>query len=425
MQRISFAFSLALLAGCTSPTPQKTQGQTTHQNAQQPRIVSVDPNLKCINPGALVIYHDKLYFGGYLQSQDEVIWSYDGVNHPTEAFRYPPVDGYLHEPFGLTVFKDTLYYLNFIHEVWDLFLYDGEHPPRRLDVVFSRPVPRYRTDLFVLGDWLYFFEYSQEKEWGLWAFDGKTAPHLVGHIPTDHYNNGPSQPFLFQEKLYFNAATEEGSKRTLFWATDGKSPPQPAVDFVEDSTRVVGPQEFVEFQGKLYFQGYDKATGNELWVYDGKSPPELLYDLAPGSNGPYSISSYPGDFVVFQDKLMFWCAKPGSITQTELWVYDGVNAPERVATDIEVLGRLDNHRRWAATFEKKLYFSARTEATDFQLWVYDGQNPPREMGKIFEGSQYSAPVSFLEYRGSLYFNGADLSENKHKLWVLDPDSLSR
>jgi ELWxxDGT repeat protein len=167
------------------------------------------------------------------------------------------------------------------------------------------------------------------------------------------------------------------------------------------------------FKNAIYFSadGGDGA-GYELWKYDGVNPPVRVADIYPGS-----VGSEPRSLEVFKGKLYF-AADGNDGTGEELWAYDGLNPPNRVADIFS--GPTSSSPTGMTVFNGQLYFRAKGDnATGSELWKYDGANPPSLVADIFIGSGSSGPSSLTVYNNKLYFNAQDSFMTGHELWVYD------
>ncbi|MEC8541773.1 MAG: hypothetical protein VXY53_08045, partial [Candidatus Thermoplasmatota archaeon] len=129
------------------------------------------------------------------------------------------------------------------------------------------------------------------------------------------------------------------------------------------------PADLTVFNNELYFTADDGINGYELWEYDGVNAPSMVADINPGSNpGGSASGSNPAYLTVFNDELYFQ-ANDGT-HGTELWKYDGVNAPSMVA-DITP-GSSSSLPGDLTVFNNELYFRAYDGTSGYELWRYDG-----------------------------------------------------
>lgn len=181
------------------------------------------------------------------------------------------------------------------------------------------------------------------------------------------------------------------------------------------------PENFFEFNGKMYFRANDGVHGIELWVSDGTADgTKMLKDINPDGN------SMPRYFTEYNGLLYFRaeCSTYG----VELWVTDGTEDGTRLLKDINPgtgnSSKPENqyltNESWPLTvFDGKLYFAANNGSKGFELWVTDGTETGTYMVKdIYNGSSSSNPKYLTELNGKLYFS-ADNGTNGIQLWVSD------
>ncbi len=173
------------------------------------------------------------------------------------------------------------------------------------------------------------------------------------------------------------------------------------------------PVYLAVFNNKLFFgaQGND-GNGVELWEYDGINSPTRVADIYSGPN-----SSLPYSMAVFNNKLYF-TANPTFNSGYQLWMYDGVNPPSLVA----YLGGdyyNGSYKSYLTVYNNKLYFSADAQDGDgIVIWMYDGVNFP---SKAWIGGGNPDPASLTVFNGKLYFQAANENPGlpSRLLWVYD------
>lgn len=164
----------------------------------------------------------------------------------------------------------------------------------------------------------------------------------------------------------------------------------------------------VVFNNKLYYQGNDGNSGNELYVFDGINDPTLDQDINSGGGSSYPLSIWSGS-AVYNNKLYFAASDDGS--DTELWEYDGTTL-----TEIDINPTGSSSPRYFTVFNTKLYFRATNGIDGAELFSYDGINDPTMDQDINSGGG-SSLSSLTVYDGKLYFNANDGSQTE--LWEYD------
>ena len=274
------------------------------------------------------------------------------------------------------------------------------------------------------------------------------TPQLVHDIVpgTGDSSSWPKQPISFNNKLFFAATTYATSQQ--LWSYNGVGIPQ--MEFTQygiSDILVIDPNNASNtimgtMNNKLYFTGYQPATGVELMQYDGVSAPSLVFDIVPGANG-----SHPREFTAINNKLYFNASTSG--TGQELYVYDGTNPPvmHEIYPGIdgsipfgftELNGKVyfavvfgpnggDLYVYDPATAQvdiaveinpgpynslisniirmgNKLYFTARTQADGFELYSFDGTTAVK-LSDLSPGAVDGASIPLAVYNNELYFSG--------------------
>ena len=282
---------------------------------------------------------------------------------------------------------------------------------------------------------------------------------LVRDIIPGEKSSFPRNFIEFKERLYFTGDNDQNGEE--LWVSDGTTEgTQLLVDINPgdssryrlgtdedgvndpDSLYIIPddsyPQDFFEFNDKLYFSADDGENGRELWVSDGTSDgTQLLADINSGSNDfDIADSSYPKDFAEFNDKLYF-TADDGENGE-ELWVSDGTSDGTQMLLDIypgaDYYGY--NFNSYSANksspsnfteFNDKLYFTADDGENGEELWVSDGTSEgtqmlldinPNVVSDYYDFAFSSYAKDFIEFNDKLYFS-ADDGENGKELWVSD------
>jgi ELWxxDGT repeat protein len=167
------------------------------------------------------------------------------------------------------------------------------------------------------------------------------------------------------------------------------------------------PENIVAFNGKLYFAMNDSNFDQELWSYNGVNAPTRVADINPGS----ANWSSPTDLIVFKNKLYF--RADDGVHGPELWVYDGTNPPSMVM-DIYP-GSIPGLPKEFCIFNDVLYFQAGDDTHGAELWKYDGVNAPTMVADIYSGATGSAPFFITVFNNAIYFEAEDAT-NGYELW---------
>jgi ELWxxDGT repeat protein len=240
-----------------------------------------------------------------------------------------------------------------------------------------------------------------------------------------NYTSFPNGLVEFNGKLYFSA--DNGEVGNELYVSDGTAvgtklvvdlnPGENEDGFSYDSD----PYNFAEFNDKLYFTANDEQTGRELYVTDGTARgTKLLVDLDPGEDKYGAKSSYPDNFAEFNDKLYF--SASDEQTGRELYVTDGNAKGTKLLVDLnpgeDKYGAKSSYPDNFIEFNDKLYFTANSAESYFGLYVSDGTAQGTELlVDLFSEGTLQAD-NFVEFNGKLYFS-ASTSENGNVQYVSD------
>ena len=263
--------------------------------------------------------------------------------------------------------------------------------------------------LTVVDDSLFFSaEYSDGSRY-LYQSDGTSSVRWnvsVGGAPVTNpqYITGHNGRVFYQgtnsiygtEPFYLDPSVPTGA----FW--DGAS-----TDFA--------PQEFVEFDGKLYTSadwGSGKGeVGRELTVIDGNTI-SVAANVRQGKK-----SSNPGEFAVFENELYF--TAEGKNVGRELYKFDGTTATQ--VADINSKG--DSNPTNLTVVNNKLVFAADGGTNGVELYEYDGTTVSL-VADLNSGTASSSPTSLTKYRGSVYFQ-ATTAASGSELYKYDGSTVTQ
>ncbi|MBE9048757.1 hypothetical protein IQ255_31025 [Pleurocapsales cyanobacterium LEGE 10410] len=236
------------------------------------------------------------------------------------------------------------------------------------------------------------------------------------------YGSYPNNFIEFDNKIYFIAQDREDAFEP--WVSDGTTAGTQLLkdinpDFVEEGYT---DGRFIEFNNQLYFSADDGENGRELWVSDGTAAgTQLLKDINPGSGDSSNRFNFI-NFIEFNDKLYF-TADDGE-NGRELWVSDGTTAGTQLLKDINPgsASSASYSPENFTVFNDQLYFTAEDGENGEELWVSDGTTDgTRLVADINPGSNNfggSSPGNLTVFNGELYFGATD-GENGRELWVSD------
>lgn len=175
------------------------------------------------------------------------------------------------------------------------------------------------------------------------------------------------------------------------------------------------PSDFVIFKNKLVFSAGNQADGLEPWISDGTTAGTmmlknigLIKDLQGMGGG-----SDPGEFTVAGNQLFF--SATDNEHGNELWVTDGTEAGTKLVSDI-FPGSTGSNPHDLAAFDGRLVYGADGLFGD-EPWISDGTSAGTYMIKnINTISAY--PSGFFEFDSIAYFSARD-NTYSDQLWRTD------
>ena len=164
-------------------------------------------------------------------------------------------------------------------------------------------------------------------------------------------------------------------------------------DIHPTSSGASGP--YVEFNGEIYFTGFDGVTGLEPWVTDGtEAGTRLLKDIRPGTN-----SSDPHSLIAVGPKLYFF-ANDGS-AGNEIWSSDGTEFGTNGLSNIFSGSSGQSNTTVITEYDGKAYFPAQG-STGMELYAADASGFITSFD-IKPGTASSNPDHLIVSNNKLYF----------------------
>lgn len=277
--------------------------------------------------------------------------------------------------------------------------------------------------------------------------DTITFPVNLGHV--DYLT-------VVGSKLFFRASNSDGSNAELYeWPFSGS----PVVHDIISGGEGSEPESLVACNGKLYFEAYDPAKGNQLFEADPATTPATvtcLTNLSAGAGAGMNItklieaggkifiqraynsftygyelmvydpvakttgwidlnagagSSSPSDFFVTGGKL--YCAATGASGGRELWKINPADNTAQLVSDIQAGG--DSNPSGFSLFSNKMYFAAKG-SQGRELYACDPSNDSVSLAwDIVAGSGDSNPQRLTAAAKLLYFSAKGTGGN-NQLW---------
>jgi ELWxxDGT repeat protein len=373
-----------------------------------------------VDPRALTVFRDKLYFSGADPVHGRGLWKSNGTAAGTVFVKDFGPGHYGSYPESPTVSNGQLFFFS----MGGLYKTDGT--PGSLTFVAPAdrdfPVPSFQRAVADLNGTLYYAARATAggKTLGveLWKSDGTAeGTVLVKDIWAAPYDTSsePRQLTAIGDALYFSASDAGGSggNREL-WTSDGTTEGTVLVKDINPGVeRGSDPYGFTQVGGTIVFAA-EGPEGRELWKTDGTAEGTvLLKDIRPGFQ-----DSHPYQFTLAGDTLYF-VANDGE-HGSEVWKTDGTPEGTMLVKDVgpddvfnpPVPGSL-------TAVGDVLYFTTADVGHGRELWKTDGTPDGTVMvTDLRTGAEGSAPDNLIAFDGALYFGAFD-GPSSMPLWKLD------
>lgn len=344
-----------------------------------------------------------LYFSAREKSAGRELWKTDGTEVTLAFDIIPGPTGSDPAAGGYTELDGYLYFT--IRELIDPRANIYRHQLFRMNPLKTEFVRDLKesfsvVELVAYDGFIYFQEFEEETNWGLWRTDGINS-NLVAAINPTGYSR-ISDFTEFDGFLYFKATDRGSSGATQLWRTNG-----------EETYRFAdlrNPSALTVFNGYLFFYA-DSAENffdKQIWKTNGVET-ELVSDTTFGSIQSKSFTDFNG-FLYFSasDRASGVGAELWRTDGTETMLFEDINpgSPARQGSDPGGFTRLGEY----------LYFSANDGSHGEELFRTDGVET-NLVADIYPGEDSSSPYQFTEFQGYLYFR-ADDGMNGIELWRL-------
>ncbi len=256
------------------------------------------------------------------------------------------------------------------------------------------------------------------REW--WATDGTTD----GTLLLKDINPGAKGQSIVHRgvvhggKLYFYGWDE--SNYVQLWVTDGTSAGTEMLTTEKGyNSATTLEYQIIHYKDRMYFTKETIAHGKELWVSDGTREGTTLFkDIYPGHDVGIN-SSWPTNYHVLNDKLLFFAYSAEGGFGQYLYETDGTSTGTKQIKKVSIFSDSDS---FLTPFKDKLYFQGSNPADPsfgWELWVTDGSEAGTRMVKdINPGWESSRPGNMLSLGNRLIFQARTNTAGREP-WVTD------
>ena len=264
-----------------------------------------------------LVWNNKLYFVGNDGSYGDELYSYDGSSFTRITDIYTGSNG--SSPNYLTIYNDKLYFSarNSTYGT-ELYVYDGTNVSLVADNASGSTSGFGYGGMEVYKDKLYFQGYSTTVGYELYAYDGTSISLVKDISPGTTGTSGKIQGSINNSNIDINARAAIGeTNRPLDDTHHSRSNASLSNSIsINTGTNTSGnsssvnssyPSQFIVYNDKLFFSAQDTKIGNELFYYDGTNITGI--DIYTGSttsgSSTYLNNGYPYGITVYKDTLYF------------------------------------------------------------------------------------------------------------------------
>jgi len=232
----------------------------------------------------------------------------------------------------------------------------------------------------------------------LWVYDGSSSPTVIEDFGTENINNLQS---VGSKLIILTYKYSSGSSNYKLWVYDPSTGDDPVGKVNMGSSY---PSNFVNFNDKLYFT---QSSGSYYYLYS--------FD---GSDRTYVASlgtGYTSNYTVYNSKLYFTkYTSSGSSSGYTFYDYDG--------TDITAGKTVSGSPNNSIVFNSKLYFSMYSysnNTSNYKLYSHDGSTISEQVNL---GSNY--PGNITVFDSKLYYSTSSYSSGVSSYYLNYYDGTS-
>lgn len=271
------------------------------------------------------------------------------------------------------------------------------------------------SNLAVVNGLLFFDFYSGNDGKELFVSDGTISGTFMYDLQPGNESAYPDDFMVLGNTIIMNAYTAQYPQGCMVFIDEN-------LISSEIATRIAVETDYAEFNGIIYFSGFEPSTGNELWRTDGTPDGTwLISDILPGSMG-----SSPDNLTWCGSKLYF-TANSGTLSQPH--VSNGTAEGTYMLADIFNNGTVGSYAHDFTFLNGNTFFIARTAFIDFHVFKTDGSVNGTEQIFALDAINFSNPLGegsvVINSPGSLFlasnsiWMSADYHNISKELYVID------
>lgn len=258
------------------------------------------------------------------------------------------------------------------------------------------------TDALEISNNIIFFRGGYSTDFELWKSNGSFATTKLVYNQSSKSSSNPQNFIEYNNKLYFQANDGVLGTSLNLWVTDGTEATtiklRPDVILADNSMAV--------YNNALYFIALN-GEERELWKTDGTDANTVL------------VKAFDIQEIVGGTSVLFLFAYE-EVSGYELWKTDGTEGGTMIVKDIRA-GEDSSFPDGFIFFNNKLVFRADDGADGSEYWISDGSAAGTIILKdINPGTAGSDPglINTLVHDGKLYFDAMDAAHGT-ELWRTD------
>lgn len=149
--------------------------------------------------------------------------------------------------------------------------------------------------------------------------------------------------------------------------------------------------------GTIYFTANDGVNGREIWKTNGStSGTSLVKDVQPGNNSNF------GPFALTEFNYQLYFLQNDGTNGIQVWKSNGTEEGTQMVTNVQMISNISSNPSFDKA-DNKLFFSAFSTLFGNELFMLDENEVVTMVADINPGTGDSDPGFVVEYNGYIYF----------------------